>query len=70
MPTICTMVVKDNLFIGGGMKGEIICKVVRSSSPSPSPSTSFPILGVQQIIPTHLVFIYLCGACSVSIMKE
>jgi hypothetical protein len=51
MPTICTMVVKDNLFIGGGMKGEIICKVVRSSSPSPS--TSFPILGVQQIIPTR-----------------
>jgi hypothetical protein len=26
-PTICTMLVKDNLFIGGRMKGEIICKV-------------------------------------------
>jgi hypothetical protein len=49
MPMICTMVVKDNLFIGGGMKGEIICKVVHSSSPS----TSFPILDVKQIIPTR-----------------
>jgi hypothetical protein len=48
MLTICTMLVKDNLFIGGGMKGKIICKVVCSSSPS----TSFPILEVKQIIPT------------------
>jgi hypothetical protein len=48
MPMICMMVVKDNLFIGGGMKGEVICKVVRSSSPL----TSFPILDIKQIIPT------------------
>jgi hypothetical protein len=51
MPTICTMEVKDNLFIGGGMKGEIICKVVRSSSPS----TSFPILDIKKINHPHMV---------------
>jgi hypothetical protein len=47
-PEVCTMAPKDNLLIAGGLKGEIICKVVRSSSPS----TSFSISDVAQIIPT------------------
>jgi hypothetical protein len=46
-PKVCTMATKDNLLIAGGLKGEIICKVVHSSSSS----TSFPISDVTQIIP-------------------